>query len=258
MADDTSFSEIKPKETTDSPNNSKIKKSKNKLEQAVSFSKYNGTNLTTGNGNIGFKKEKSTEKVMADKGLDKNNRKITKDKFNNTGKLSKESTETNINYTSYSTNNNGKESQIQKEIIQKFKEFSETFINFKKGFFKKVHEIDIKIDQGNISNKKKMDELISQIKPYIPVNINISNIQSNPTNQNATNNKVESYIVEDVDEGTYGRLNNNANSNSNKNTLGNNESSSKKFPDIINLEKFKRENIEVRAKTIQNNEKCAM
>ena len=167
-ADDdiNNMSDIKPKETVDTPTTKEQKKKvkNSRLEQAVSYS-----NNINKNAN---KKEKEKE--------------VSQSKNKNSTKTSANTYTSIVNNNSNNVmmcNNNQKENQGNGNFTQRFKEFSDTFINFKKGFFKKVHEIDAKIDQGITFNKKKFEELVLQIKNHIPININLSNFltASTPT-----------------------------------------------------------------------------
>ena len=60
-------------------------------------------------------------------------------------------------------------------------------MNFRQGMFNKFSETDYKYAQIENNTSKKLDELIQQIKTYIPINVNV-----NANNQMINNNNVSS------------------------------------------------------------------
>ena len=149
-----------------------------------------------------------------------NNRKEKSEKHE---KLNEKTEKLASNKTSNSGNT--KDSKTASDLNLRFKKISETFSGFKKGFSKKIHEIEAKIEQGNLLNKYKIDELVSQIKSHIPISFNLSN--NNGSGQKESSSPSSSFFVKNQHSHN--------NSSSNQNYQSNIHTSNLKTPPVQNL-----------------------
>jgi len=79
---------------------------------------------------------------------------------------------------------------VDKQISQKLLEFNDEFKHFKQGMFKKMLDTDSKYADIENRTSMKLEELIQQIRTFIPININVnanSQVFSNNPNNNPNN-----------------------------------------------------------------------
>ncbi len=81
----------------------------------------------------------------------------------------------------------------EKQINQKLVEFNEDFNYFKQGMFKKISDTDTKYAEIENRTMQRLEELIQQIKNFIPININV-----NTSNEVMNSNRASTSSISNI------------------------------------------------------------